>query len=225
MSSTQIVRRRGRPAQLSRQQVLEAGLTLLANRPADEVTMTGLAKAMGVPTMSLYTHVRNREDLLAGISDLILAQMPRSLPDGDWRSQVRVWSQRLIGLLTQYPQAVKLLSEQRRPSVAWMRAHLPLVRCLQQAGLSGSDLADASRWLPHSIIGAIYLRVSRGEEATGVNEAKAIRELFDHMTPQECQDCESLLAGVEQDSDLGSFGIERMLDALAMLLAKRNHIE
>ena len=58
-------------APLSRQRVLAAALAYVDQHGLDDLTMHKLAVALGVSDMSLYNHVRNKDDLLAGISELV----------------------------------------------------------------------------------------------------------------------------------------------------------
>ena len=95
--------KRGRPARLSREQVLQAALKLLEKGPA-EVTLNGVARALGVAPMSLYTHIRNRDDLLHGVSQLVLGQLQLRLDAAGWQGKVRQWVQQVQSHFALYPQ-------------------------------------------------------------------------------------------------------------------------
>src|SRR5262245_47111027 len=60
-------RRPGRPARLSRDQVLRAALEIADADGIEAVTMGRIAAAVGAEPMSLYRHVKNKEDLLDGL--------------------------------------------------------------------------------------------------------------------------------------------------------------
>ena len=80
---------RGRPAQLSREQVVAAAL----QSNLDTLTVRELAARLGVTHGALYRWVANREELLDLISDVIV---DRILPAGPPRgSQWRGWLRRL----------------------------------------------------------------------------------------------------------------------------------
>ena len=68
-------RRPGRPARLSRAQILAAALELADRDGLEAVTMQRIARAIGAEPMSLYRHVRNKEDLLDGLVDLVFAEI------------------------------------------------------------------------------------------------------------------------------------------------------
>jgi AcrR family transcriptional regulator len=56
--------RRGRPARLSHETVVEAALGLLEEGGLESVTMTAVAAAVDSSPMGLYRHVNGREDLV-----------------------------------------------------------------------------------------------------------------------------------------------------------------
>lgn len=56
---------------LSRERIVRAGLAEIDSHGLEAVTMQGLAASLGTGAMSLYNHVKNKDDLLSGISELI----------------------------------------------------------------------------------------------------------------------------------------------------------
>lgn len=81
---------------LSRERVLTAGVELADSDGLDAVTMRGLAETLGVEAMSLYYHVANKEALLDGIAEMVVAEIvaevadhpPATGPD-DWKGALR----------------------------------------------------------------------------------------------------------------------------------------
>ena len=63
---------------LSRDRILQAALDLADESGIDSLTMRKLAQVLGFEAMSLYNHVANKDDLLDGILDLVLAESARS---------------------------------------------------------------------------------------------------------------------------------------------------
>jgi AcrR family transcriptional regulator len=59
---------------LSRERVLASALVYVDEHGLDGLTMHNLAVELGVGDMSLYNHVKNKDDLLAGISELVWAE-------------------------------------------------------------------------------------------------------------------------------------------------------
>jgi AcrR family transcriptional regulator len=69
-----------RPALISRESVLDATLALAEERGLDAVSMRSVAARLGVTPMALYHHVRDKEDLLDGLVERLLAELPRPDP-------------------------------------------------------------------------------------------------------------------------------------------------
>src|SRR5215467_1950243 len=67
-----------RRPQLTREQVVTAAIELADRHGIESISMRRLAKKLGVEAMSLYTHVRNKDDLLDGMADAVISQVPLS---------------------------------------------------------------------------------------------------------------------------------------------------
>src|SRR5262249_59327058 len=61
--------------ELTRQDVIDAAAGLAAERGYRGLTMRVLAQRCGVPTMTLYRHVRDKEDILGALADRVLAEL------------------------------------------------------------------------------------------------------------------------------------------------------
>src|SRR5262245_36141563 len=79
----------GRPPKFSREQLQVAALALVDARGLAALSMRSLADALGTGPMTLYNHVRNREDLDTLLVDAVLAGASWSrAPRNDWRDEV-----------------------------------------------------------------------------------------------------------------------------------------
>ena len=74
---------------LTRERILRAAIDLADTDGLDALSMRKLAKAVGVEAMSLYNHVANKDDLLDGIVDLVVAEIYVPRAEGDWRAELR----------------------------------------------------------------------------------------------------------------------------------------
>ena len=59
---------------LSRERILDTALVLVDEEGIETLSMRKLGQALGYEAMSLYNHVANKDDLLDGILDLVLAE-------------------------------------------------------------------------------------------------------------------------------------------------------
>ncbi|MFH8347660.1 TetR/AcrR family transcriptional regulator [Streptomyces sp. NPDC018045] len=74
--------RRGRPPRLSRDRVIEAALDIVTREGSRALTMRRVAEALGSAPMSIYRHVRDKDELLVLLLDRIVTDLPRpALPD------------------------------------------------------------------------------------------------------------------------------------------------
>lgn len=74
--------RKGRPPLTSREEVLAAARKIIGRDGWEKLTIRQLAAEIGVGTMTVYRHIRDREDLLIQLANDIADQTPRpALPD------------------------------------------------------------------------------------------------------------------------------------------------
>lgn len=153
---------RGRPARLSREQLLEAALGLLEAEGLAGVTMARIAEAVDSSPMALYRHVRSREDLLEAMLDALLGRLELELPaKSPWQQNVREWMARVRAFFLAHPRILTLL--QLEPghdlSPSWIRAVGELIPPLRTAGLSDAALARALQWISRSTLGVVLQEI------------------------------------------------------------------
>jgi TetR/AcrR family transcriptional regulator, tetracycline repressor protein len=83
-------RGRGRPPQISREQILAAARSI----PRDELTMKAIADALGVSRKALHYHVGDKQGLLnLVVADLFESELANvDLPEDDWRTVLRAFA-------------------------------------------------------------------------------------------------------------------------------------
>jgi AcrR family transcriptional regulator len=74
---------------LTRERVLQAAVDLADRGGIEAVSMRKLGQELDVEAMALYRHVRNKDDILDGIVDVIVNQIGASDPGDDWKSALR----------------------------------------------------------------------------------------------------------------------------------------
>ena len=79
-------------APLSRDRVLRAALELADEGGIGALTMQQIGRRLGVEAMSLYRHVRNKDDILDGIVDLVFAEIELPADRSSWRAVLRARS-------------------------------------------------------------------------------------------------------------------------------------
>lgn len=76
----EVRRRAGRPRQLvlDRDIIARAALDLVTDSGYEALTMSALARRLGVSASALYNHVDSKQELLQGIQDLVMVRVDRS---------------------------------------------------------------------------------------------------------------------------------------------------
>ncbi len=219
MSSPELrPRKRGRPAQLSRAGIVAAALELMRRQPDKDLTMQALATALKAAPMSLYTHVRNREDLLQAVAEEVLGEI-RISPGARWQDTVRCWAQALRAQLLRYPFIASQLRAGVATPAAWLELSNPLLLALRQAGLHGAQLADAQRWVSRVVIGSVLMELvlpsSVPDEFSGVQKA------LQGLSPESRGAWLEILPqlGRHDDDAVFAYTLDRTLDALQGMVA------
>lgn len=122
-------------APLNRDRILRAALELADREGIDALSMRKLAQALGVEAMSLYNHVANKDEILAGMVDAVFTEV--DLPDGgDWKTAMRQRYLSTRDTFARHPWALGLLHAQTYLGDATLRHHDEVLGRLRRAGFS-----------------------------------------------------------------------------------------
>jgi TetR/AcrR family transcriptional regulator, tetracycline repressor protein len=95
---------------LTRDRVVDAALALVDREGIDALSMRRLGRALGVEGMALYTHVRDKADLLDAVAERIVGELDvefdRSFP---WQDRIRRAALAWAGLQARHPRAFPLV--------------------------------------------------------------------------------------------------------------------
>lgn len=174
--ATDAPRRPGRPARLSRSQVLRAALEIADRAGLASVTMQRVATALGAEPMSLYRHVANKDDLLDGLIDLVFAEI--ALPAGDepWRAALRRRAVSLRQVLLRHPWAIGLMESRSRPGQATLEHHEAMLGTLFAAGF-----APATATRIYNLVDSFVYGFSLQESTLPVATSEALSEIAPEM--------------------------------------------
>ncbi|MFI6214772.1 TetR/AcrR family transcriptional regulator C-terminal domain-containing protein [Nocardia brasiliensis] len=128
-------------APLNREKVLRAALSVADEQGLAALSMRKLAQLLGVEAMSLYNHVANKDDLLDGLADLVIAEMAVPAIGGDWKAAMRARATSAHEVLQRHPWATGLIGSRLNVGPAMLRYIDATVGCLHAAGFS-YQLAD-----------------------------------------------------------------------------------
>jgi AcrR family transcriptional regulator len=212
------VRSRVSRGSLSRDEILRVTLELIEADPEAPITMERVATALGTRPMSLYTHVRNRDDLLDGAVDRSLRAWTVDVPaDAGWDVVVRTWCRSLREHARRYPPLIRELSRNGRFQPGLLENVAVLARSLRVAGLEGGALANALRWIPQTVLGAIVLELSRPARLQSIDdEAAAIHGSLAHVGAEARAELLGLLPHYVEGNldDLFEFSVDQIVAGL-----------
>jgi AcrR family transcriptional regulator len=128
-----------RRATLTRQRVLEAAVQLADRDGIESVSMRRLGQVLGVEAMSLYTHVRSKDDLLDGMVDVVMNEIParrKGGKGGRWKATLRRAVLDARGVLLRHPWAPAIVETRAVPGPATLRQYDTVMGILREGGFS-----------------------------------------------------------------------------------------
>jgi len=138
---------------LNRGRVLRAALEIADKGGSESLTMSNVGQKLGVESMSLYRHVRNKEDLLDGIVDIVYSEIELPPSGVSWRTSMRRRAISAREVLARHPWAIGLMESLTRPGPANLRHHDSVLGVLRGAGFSSAAATRAYNLLDSYIYG------------------------------------------------------------------------
>jgi AcrR family transcriptional regulator len=204
---------------LNRERVLRAAIDLADRGGIGALSMRKLGLELGVEAMALYRHVRDKDELLDGSVDLVVAEIDTSKRGGDWRSSLRERVMAARQVMLRHPWAPAVIEERKTVGPAFL-AYLESVMSILRTGGFSLDLAHhAIHVLGSRILGFNQDLFEdkadpRPEPEAAANLARAMEANYPHLA--------ELALGVTHDGGLGgcdddvefAFGLDLILDGL-----------
>lgn len=224
--------RKGPKPGLDLEGIVAAAASLAEGEGLGAVSMSRVAAALGVSTMALYSYIDTKDELLALMVDHACGAPPELPAAGrDWRDGLAQWAAALFSVYRQHPWAVRIPISGVPPTpnqVAWLEAGLD---CLAATGLAVqqklSTVLLLSVFVRSEASLALDLAEARQHAATPGQPAgygQMIRALID---PDRFPGVWTAVSTGAFEDDAGvdgefRFGLERILDGIAMLLRARD---
>lgn len=206
---------------LTRDAVLRAAVRLADEHGLAALSMRKLAQTLGVEAMSLYNHVANKDDLLDGIADLVVAEMAPPEIGGDWKAALRTRSTSAREVLLRHPWATGLIGTRINVGPAMLRYIDATVGCLRAAGFSLPQADRAWNALDSHLYGftlqELNFPLDPSEYATAAEGflPRIPADRYPHMNAL----AQLVIDGKHTGIADFAFGLELILDGLERLLA------
>ncbi len=144
---------------VTRARVIEAALRIMDAEGLEAVTMRRIGRELGVEAMSLYNHVRDKDDILDAVSELVMSEFQLPAPSGDWREDGKNAAREWRRLLRTHPNVMGLMAERRKPlaNPESLRPMDTALGILRGAGLDVRDAAQAFNAFGSYIMGFVLM--------------------------------------------------------------------
>ena len=224
-------------AGLTKDQVFRAAVRVADEGGIAALTMRKLAEELGVEAMSLYHHVADKDEVLAGMVDVVVREISTrvaeigTLPGGDggnWKTAVRHTILAAREVLLGHPWAPSVIESRTTMSPTVMRYYDSLIRLLREGGLSVSLVHHAMHALGSRALGFTQeLFAPDNDENPGLDVAAIMRGDLAYEYPYMTEIAVIETANHDKDSTLGwcddqvefEFGLDLLLDGLERLHA------
>jgi AcrR family transcriptional regulator len=208
-------------APLTRDRVLRAALELADEGGTAALTMQRIGRRLGVEAMSLYRHVRNKDDILDGIVDLVFAEVELPADRSNWRTVLRAQSISTRAALRRHPWAITLMESRMTPGPANLRTHEDTITVLLDAGCSAVMATHAYNLVDSYVYGFALQEVnfpfSNAEELAAMSE-EILANLQADEYPNSARVARELLTSGFDYADEFEFGLDLILDAIGPVL-------
>ncbi|HVE98499.1 MAG TPA: TetR family transcriptional regulator [Mycobacteriales bacterium] len=200
---------------LSRARILRAALDIVDREGLDALTMRRVAAKLGVEAMSLYHHVPNKDAILEGVFDLVIAKA--DLPEGDdvtaadW---IRGTADAFRRLAQEHPRAFPLLTSRPVP-LADAAAARPMEAGL--AAFARLGLTEAEAYAAIQAVAVSLLSLGLMDSQLAVNGVPVAESRIADLPPAEFPRLHSIPA---LDVDLAAVW-DCLVDALVHGLTDR----
>jgi AcrR family transcriptional regulator len=208
------------PAPLSKELVLRTAVELADRHGIEWLSMRKLADELGAGAMSLYYYVRNKEELIDGMVDIVFGEIEPPPLDVDWKTAMRRRAHSTRQALNRHRWAVGLMEGRMNPGIAGIQLREAILGCLRQAGFSIEMTIQAYSVQDAYIYGFALqekaLPFESAEESTAVAEA-TLQDVADlaESFPYLAEVVAGHVASVGYDFDESfEYGLDLILDAL-----------
>lgn len=127
---------------LSRSRIVRAALRLVDDRGLEALTMRALAHELEVSPMALYNHVRDKDELVDLMVDLMLGEVDCTATEGGWVTQLRALVCSYHQVLSAHHALARVYSDKVRIGPHGLMIIERVLELLRGAGFSPSDTAD-----------------------------------------------------------------------------------
>jgi AcrR family transcriptional regulator len=140
-------------APLTRDRALQVAVALADAGGIESLSMRKLARELGVKAMSLYYHVKSKEDILDGMVDIVFCDIDLPSTGADWKTAMRARAESTRRVLKRHPWAISLIDSRTTPGAATLKHLDAVIGFLTKAGFTIAMAAHAMSLLDSYVRG------------------------------------------------------------------------
>jgi TetR/AcrR family transcriptional regulator, tetracycline repressor protein len=162
---------------LSREDIIDAAVTIVEAGGYEELSIRSLAADLGVAPMSLYRHIRDKDDLLEEVVSRLLTPVWRPAADeDDWQEWIVEAAASLRKFLVSQPAALHVYLRHPVVSPAAVERMDAMMSVLRRAGLDEQTARSAYGALHTHTIGFAALEASRAGWVAGTGDITSLAQ-------------------------------------------------
>jgi TetR/AcrR family transcriptional regulator, tetracycline repressor protein len=154
-----------RYGELTRADVVEAGLRITRNGGFANLSMRKLAAELGSPSMNVYYYVRDKRHLLNLVGDAVLGEVVLPPADLPWDQQITLLFERGREVLLRYPGVAQHLLHRTEGLPNETRLYQSVSDILYAAGFERTISDQAQRLLAYLLFGAVTSELATADAA------------------------------------------------------------
>ena len=198
---------------LDRATVVAAALELADRDGLNAVTMARVAAALGASPMSLYRHLRDKQELLEAVADLAMSQSPTIAQDGrPWRVRLEEYALAARRATQRHPAVIEIVLDNHLYGPAATAVGLDLLALLHEAGFDDDSTIRAYMALRNHMIGAMAWEISRFRHGSAGFTQQVVDSFASHDMPPDSPLWRLGELVTEDPEAQFVFGIGRLLD-------------
>lgn len=207
---------------LTRDRVLSAAVSIADERGIGALSMRQLGARLGVEAMSLYNHVRSKDEILDGIVETVVEEIAVPRSGADWRSAMRERAVSARRAFDRHPWVVVLMDSRMSAGPSRLHYFDAMLGTLRGAGFPYELATRAFSVLDCYIYGFAVQKsnftAGGGDQAerAGAFRSAVPAETYPHLARVAEL---TAAAGYDEDADF-DFGLELILDGLEGALEK-----
>ena len=159
---------------LDRDTIVTTAIAMADANGLEQLSMRKLASELGVEAMSLYYHVPNKDDLVDGMVDSVIAEITLPSLDDPWKDAMRTRAISAHEVLMRHPWAIGIVDSRTNRSLDSLRYYDAMVGSLLEGGfpldLAAQALATIDAYVYGFCIQQVNLPLDTPEEVAEVSE-------------------------------------------------------